>query len=520
MTGAIEAAKEPIVRRALLSADSITKSYAGVRALEEVSFEVCAHEVHALVGENGAGKSTLIKVLAGVETAESGTLSIDGRAVSGLDPARARSLGVAVVHQQPALFPHLSVAENLALGHERLRPWQRVNWERRQARARQLLARVGGNIEPARLVDSLTMAEQQLVEIARALGADARILILDEPTASLTSREANALLAVVRQLRSDGAGVVYVSHRLDEVLAIADRVTVLRDGHLAGTEPASRLSPPDLVRLMVGNDLHDPAARAPHPGADVVLEVRHLSNRAAGVRDVSLTVGRGEVVGLAGLVGSGRTQLAETIFGISPAEAGTIRVGNDTTLVRRPADAVRAGIAYVPEDRRRHGVMLDLSVAANTTLASLGAVAVHGLIDRRVEEAAGQAAITSFRIKAPSAAAEVGTLSGGNQQKVALARWLATSPRVLILDEPTQGIDIASKGEIHRLVQQLADQGLGLLLISSDLDELLLLSDRVAVMRGGALAGVLPREAASRQAVLELALTGPATPAEGTRVGA
>ena len=333
------------MRRALLSATSITKSYAGVRALDSVSFEVFAHEVHALVGENGAGKSTLIKVLAGVEAADAGTLAIDGRVEPRLDPARARGLGVAVVHQQPALFPHLSVAENLSLGHERLRPWQRIDWRSRGARAASLLARVGGRIEPGRLVHSLSMAEQQLVEIARALGADARILILDEPTASLTSREANALLDVVRQLREDGVGIVYISHKLDEVLAVADRVTVLRDGRLVGTEPASRLSPADLVSSMVGSDLHDPDARASRTAAEVVLEVRQLSSHAAGVRDVSLKVGRGEVVGLAGLVGSGRTQLAETIFGISPADAGAILVGGSVVSVRSPVDAVRAGLA-------------------------------------------------------------------------------------------------------------------------------------------------------------------------------
>jgi rhamnose transport system ATP-binding protein len=508
------------VRRALLSADSITKSYAGIRALEDVSFEVRAHEVHALVGENGAGKSTLIKVLAGVERPDGGTVSMGGRVASGLDPARARALGVAVVHQQPALFPHLSVAENLALGYEQLRPWQRIDWAARSMRARHLLSRVGGRIEPERLVLSLSMAEQQIVEIARALGAAARILILDEPTASLTSNEADLLLEVVRRLREEGVGIVYVSHRLDEVLAIADRVTVLRDGRLAGTEPARGLSPAALVRLMVGNELHDPGVREPYPGAEAVLEVRRLSNRAAGVHDVSLSVGRGEILGLAGLVGSGRTQLAETIFGISPADAGTIHVAGALVPVRGPHDAVRAAVAYVPEDRRRHGVILGLSVAANSTLASLGAVAVRGLIDGQAEKEAGRAAIAAFHIKASSPDAEVATLSGGNQQKVALARWLATSPKVLILDEPTQGIDIGSKGEIHRLVQELADRGLAVLLISSDLEELLLLSDRVAVMRGGRVAGVLSREAATRHAVLGLALTASAGPVEGPHAAA
>ena len=352
------------------------------------------------------------------------------------------------------------------------------------------------------------MPEQQMVEIARALGADARVLILDEPTASLTTREVEALLDLVRRLRAQGVGIVYISHRLDEVLAVADRITVLRDGRTVSTEDARMVSAADLVTLMVGDELHDPPRTEARRQQDVALEILSLSNRDAGIADVSLAVRRGEILGLAGLVGSGRTQLAETIFGITPADAGEIRVSGRALAVRDPAQAIAAGIAYVPEDRRRHGVVLEMSVAANRSMASLTGIAWRGLIDFRAERAAAARDIAALRITPASPLAAVATLSGGNQQKVAIARWLATSPSVLILDEPTQGVDVRAKGEIHRMVRQLAEQGLAVLLISSDLPELLALSDRVAVMRTGTIVGTLAREAASRQAVLALALGG------------
>ena len=492
----------------LLAVERIAKSFAGARALDDVSLDVRAGEVHALVGENGAGKSTLIKIMTGAEAPDRGSIAIGGRVLSRLDPTVAHALGIAAVYQQPALFPHLTVAENLAIGGTAAGPWQRIDWTARRARARQLLSKIGASLDPDRTVDTLTMPEQQMVEIARALGADARVLILDEPTASLTTREVEALLDLVRRLRGQGVGIVYISHRLDEVLAVADRITVLRDGRTVSTEDARLVSAADLVTRMVGNDLHDPPAPEARPQQDVALEIRSLSSRDAGIADVSLAVRRGEILGLAGLVGSGRTQLAETIFGITPADAGEIRVSGSGLEVRNPAQAIAAGIAYVPEDRRRHGVVLEMSVAANRSMASLAGVARRGLIDFRAERTAAVRDIAALRITPASPLAAVATLSGGNQQKVAIARWLATSPSVLILDEPTQGVDVRAKGEIHRMVRQLADQGLAVLLISSDLPELLALSDRVAVMRTGTIVGTLAREAASRQAVLALALGG------------
>ena len=492
----------------LLAVQSIAKSFAGARALDDVSLEVRAGEVHALVGENGAGKSTLIKIMTGAEAPDRGTITIGGRAMSRLDPAAAHALGIAAVYQQPALFPHLTVTENLAIGSEAPAPLRRIDWPARRDRARHLLSKIGASLDPDRTVDTLTMPEQQMVEIARALGADARVLILDEPTASLTTREVEALLDIVRRLRTQRVGIVYISHRLDEVLAVADRITVLRDGRTVSTEDARQVSAAELVTLMVGDELHDPPAPEARRQQDVALEISSLSSREAGIADVSLAVRRGEILGVAGLVGSGRTQLAETIFGITPADAGEIRVSGRALAVRHPAQAIAAGIAYVPEDRRQHGVVLEMSVAANRSMANLSGIAWRGLIDFRAERSAAARDIGALRITPASPVAAVATLSGGNQQKVAIARWLATSPSVLMLDEPTQGVDVRAKGEIHRIVRQLAEQGLAVLLISSDLPELLALSDRVAVMRTGRVVGTLGREAASRQAVLALALGG------------
>ncbi len=491
---------------ALLQASAISKTFAGVRALRSVSFDLQPAEVHALVGENGAGKSTLIKIIAGAETPDSGTLLVGGRSIAHMDPATSRQLGIAAIYQQPALFPDLTVAENIALSLERGRAWQPIDWKRRGQQAAELLARVGASIDPERRVESLSMPEQQLVEIAKAIGADARILIMDEPTAALTEREVESLFRVIGVLRHAGSGVIYISHRLEEVFAVADRITVLRDGETVGTCATAEVSKQDLIRMMVGRELTAVFPKRPVDMGSVALEVRGLSNRAAGVRDVSFSVRRGEILGLAGLVGSGRTQLAETLFGLTPADAGEVRINGATVDITSPADAIAAGIGYVPEDRRRHGVVLEMDVAANASLASLGKLSRHGLLDRDAERRAAQTYVDRFRIKTPSVYAETGTLSGGNQQKVALARWLATEPSVLILDEPTQGVDVGSKAEIHALMQELAERGLAIVMISSELPEILGMSDRIGVMRAGTIRRVFDREEATQSALFTLAL--------------
>ncbi|HET7219236.1 MAG TPA: sugar ABC transporter ATP-binding protein [Vicinamibacterales bacterium] len=493
----------------LLDATAVTKSFAGVQALRGVSFDLRAGEVHALLGENGAGKSTLIKIITGAVAPDSGSLLVAGQPVPHMTPALARSLGIAAIYQQPALFPDLTVAENIALALETAGAWSPIDWRARRRRADALLARVGAPIDPDRLVESLSMPEQQIVEIAKAIGADAKIVIMDEPTAALTDREVEHLFQVVRLLRDGGAGIIYISHRLDEVFALADRITVLRDGETVATKEAAAVTRPELIAMMIGRALAAVFPKRTTPAApvrDVAIEVRRVSNRSAGVHDVTFQVRRGEILGIAGLVGSGRTQLAETIFGLTPADSGEILRDGRPVVIASPADAIRAGIAYVPEDRRQHGVVLDMSIAHNASLASLDRVAPRGLIDAAAERRSAQRYVDRFRIKSASVDADVGTLSGGNQQKVALARWLATSPAVLILDEPTQGVDVGSKAEIHALMQELAEQGLAIIMISSELPEIIGMSDRVAVMHAGGVRAILERDQATQARIMSLAL--------------
>jgi rhamnose transport system ATP-binding protein len=492
--------------RLLLSAQSVTKSYEGVRALWGVSFELRAGEVHALVGENGAGKSTLIKVITGAVTPDAGTLTVAGQPVARMTPAVSRALGIAAIYQQPSLFPHLTVAENVALALESGHSWRRVDWRARARVAADLLARVGASIAPDRIVESLSMPEQQMVEIAKAVGADAKILIMDEPTASLTERETEQLFAVIERLRSVGAGVIYISHRLEEIFRIADRITVLRDGETVATAPRADVGRADLIRLMVGRELASVFPKRTVTIGDVALELRGITHHASGIRGVSLSVRRGEILGLAGLVGSGRTELAEVIFGLRPADDGEIVIRGAARALRSPREAIAAGIAYVPEDRRQHGVVLEMSVAANASLANLSGVSRGGLIDVGAERRAARTYVDELRIKTSSIDADVGSLSGGNQQKVALARWLDTRPSVLILDEPTQGVDVGSKAEIHELMGRLAERGVAIVMISSEMPEILGMSDRIAVMQAGRLAGTLPREECTQDAILALAL--------------
>jgi rhamnose transport system ATP-binding protein len=502
----------------LFEAAAISKSFAGVRALKGVSFDLRAGEVHALVGENGAGKSTLIKIITGAEQPDAGTLTIAGQTVPHMTPATSRALGIAAIYQQPALFPDLTVAENIALALETGGAWTRIDWPGRRRRAGELLERVGVAIDPDRLVETLSMPEQQIVEIAKAIGTNAKAVIMDEPTAALTDREVDRLFEVVRRLRGQGVGIIYISHRLDEVFALADRITVLRDGETVATRVAGEVTRPELIALMIGRELATVFPKRAVEQRDVAIDVRGLTNRAAGVHDVSFAVRRGEIFGIAGLVGSGRTQLAETLFGITPADEGAIAVKGASVRIDSPADAIRAGLAYLPEDRRQHGVVLDMSVASNASLASLERVSRAGLIDSGAERAAAQQYVDRLRIKTASVEAEVGTLSGGNQQKVALARWLSTEPSVFILDEPTQGVDVGSKAEIHGLMQDLVERGLAVIMISSELPEVLGMSDRIAVMHSGTIRAVMHRDEATQSRILALALAEDAPGAGGAPV--
>jgi rhamnose transport system ATP-binding protein len=489
----------------LLQATAVSKSYAGIRALHEVSFDLRARETHALVGENGAGKSTLIKIFTGAITPDSGQISIHDRAIENHTPARARNLGIAAIYQHPALFPDLTVSENLAVRVERDSAWTRVQWAERRRNASQLLEQIEARIDPDTSVRDLSMPQQQMVEIACALGAEARIFIMDEPTAALANREVETLFSAIGQLRARGAGIVYISHRLEELPRIADRVTVLRDGCVVETRAIGDVDQAALIRMMVGRDLTAVFPKRAVPIGETVLETRELGCRATGIHGVNLQVRAGEILGVAGLVGSGRTELARMLFGLTPADQGAVRIGEEVRI-DSPADAIRVGIGYVPEDRARYGVIPPMSIAENTSLASLGTVSRVGLLDFARERSLAASFAERLGTKMSSVSALVSSLSGGNQQKVALSRWLATKPRILILDEPTQGIDVGAKSEVHRLMVDLAEQGMGILMISSELPEILGMSDRVAVMSHGTIAATLDRSAASPERILELAL--------------
>jgi len=490
----------------LLQLTNIVKSYGGVRALRGVSFDVLAGEVHAILGENGAGKSTLIKTIAGAIVPDSGTIRVAGELIDNNSPARARQLGIAVVYQQPSLFNDLTVAENIALRMEPPSRWRRVNWNDRRRKAIDLLADVGANIAPNAFVRDLSMPQQQLLEIASAIGSDVSVLILDEPTASLGDRETEHLIKVIHRLRARGVGLIYISHRLEELPRVADRVTVLRDGAHVDTLPMAGIDRAKLIRLMVGRDLDAVYPKFDTTPGKAVLETRELCCGSSGVANVNITVRAGEIVGLAGLVGAGRTELARMLFGITAADGGEILLDDRPVRIDAPPAAIRAGIAYVPEDRRRHGVVQDLPVSENISLAVLPDVSRLGLIDFQSETRLAETFVRLLGIKASGVSSLAGTLSGGNQQKVAVARWLATKPRLIILDEPTQGVDVGAKSEIYKLIGELARQGLAILMISSDLPEVFGMSDRIIVMHGGTVVGTMDRAGATPERVLELAL--------------
>jgi rhamnose transport system ATP-binding protein len=476
----------------LLALRRATKSFGGVRALRGVDFELQAGEVHALLGENGAGKSTLIKIITGAHRPDGGEIVVAGRTLEGLSPALAQELGIACIYQQPALFPDLTVEENIGLRLEPSGMFRRVDWKARRQRATELLRRVGASLAPDAEVRTLSMPEQQLVEIACAVGSGARIVVMDEPTASLTQREQQQLFAVVRELRAGGVGVIYISHRLEEIFALADRVTVLRDGSSVGTYAVNALDEATMIKLMVGREvaqLYPPSESSP---GETVLTARNLGCAASGVSNVSFDVKQGEIFGISGLVGAGRTELARVLFGQTPADSGEIILNGKSVKVNSPGDAIALGIAYVPEDRRRHGVILEMPIEQNMTMAIHRRLFPSTWLRSGNERKLALDFIQDLAVKCSGPDAPGGSLSGGNQQKVSLARWLATKPKLLILDEPTQGVDVGAKSEIHKIIRRLAREGLAVIMISSDLPEILGMSDRIGVMRGGTLTEMLP----------------------------
>lgn len=490
----------------MLSLRKIDKAFGAVRALTGVDLHLRPGCVHALVGENGAGKSTLLNILSGAIAADAGSIMLDGAECVGLTPRRAQALGIAIVHQQPALLHELTVAENLLFGSD----GAVISWPARRARARELLLQVGADLDPDAIAASLPLPDQQLLQLARALRTKPRILVLDEPTAVLPSAASQRLLALVRDLRARGTAVLYVSHRLEELQQFADQVTVLRDGHSVFCGTMAEVTTKDLIRHMVGRTLAADTAHPSHATDKEVLSIEQLSNSDRSLHSITLSLHAGEILGLAGLVGAGRTQLAECLFGLGAIDAGSIRLNGKPFAPRSPADAIARGVVLVPEDRRRHGVIPAMSLASNFTLPHLNEFARHGLLDTRAETDAAEQAVSAFAVRAASVQEPIQTLSGGNQQKVVLSRSLRNRPTVLLLDEPTQGIDVGARQEIHAHIRSQAAAGCAVLLISSDLAELFLLADRIAVFQRGTVVGIVVRRSSSPEQVMSMCLQ-PAT---------
>jgi rhamnose transport system ATP-binding protein len=485
----------------ILKLEGISKSFPGVRALADISFDVRPGEVHALLGENGAGKSTLIKIMSGVYQPDTGTISLDGKPTTFGSPQEAQEAGIATIYQELLLFPELTVAENIFMGHAPKNRFGAIDWGRMRERAHETLESLDiRDLDVRAVVGTLSVGNRQRVEIAKALSHNARILIMDEPTAALTERDVERLFGIVRLLRSRGVGVVYISHRLEEVFLLADRVTVLRDGEFVATKQVADTDRDDLIEMMVGRRIDQLFPKVETKRGEVVLELENVCHSPM-TKDVSLKLHTGEILGIAGLVGSGRSELAEVIFGMTPAEKGTIKVYGKPVRIDSPSLAKNLGIAYVPEDRGRQGLVGPLPVFENVSLASLGRVSRRAFIDRKAERQLAEDSVKQFQIRASGIDQIVGDLSGGNQQKVGLSKWLATEPRIIIMDEPTRGIDVGAKTEIHRLMSELASRGMAVLMISSELPEVLGMSDRILVMRGGRIVAEVERAEATQAGI-------------------
>ena len=495
---------QPAAGPPLLQMRGICKRFPGVIALDGVDFDLRRGEVHVLLGENGAGKSTLMKILSGACARDSGEILIDGRPAALASPRDAQALGISTIYQEFNLVPHLTAAENIFLGREPVFGVGVIRARALVAAAGRLLETLGTRIDPRARVTSLGVAEQQMVEVAKALSLEARIIIMDEPTSALTESEIDELFAAIGRLTSRGVAIIYISHRMEELGRIGHRATVLRDGRYIDTRPLPA-PVPDLVRLMVDRDVSEHYPAPTRRRGPVVLTVEHLS-RGRRLHDVSFTLHRGEILGVAGLLGAGRTELARVIAGADVADSGTVAFAGRIARLRTPADAIRAGVGLVPEDRKRHGLVLGQSVSANLALPQLPRLCRAGVLDRRRERALADRWIRELRVKTPGPATRALTLSGGNQQKVVLGKWLASGAGILIVDEPTRGIDVAAKMEIYTLLDRLAAEGAGILMISSDLPEVLGMSDRIMVLHQGRVQAVIDAAGATQQRVLHAAL--------------
>ena len=490
----------------VISMRGISKAFGGVQALNNVEFDVRAGEVHALFGENGAGKSTLIKIITGVHQPDSGEILLDGKPAQFANPREAQVAAIAAIYQEPNLFPDLDIAENIFVGRQP-KKLGRVDWAQMYKDAENLLQSLGLTLDVRTKARSLSVAHQQMVEIARALSLDAKLLIMDEPTSSLTLSEVDDLFAIIRQLKEQGTALVFISHRLEELFALADRVTILRDGNYIGTRQIDSVTRDELIQMMVGRPLDSLYPKEAVAIGDVVLEVKALTLPGQ-FKNVSFEVRTGEILGVYGLVGAGRTEIAHAIFGIKKAASGQIIIDGQPVTIQSPRQAMELGIAYVPEDRQAHGLILPMTIANNITLSILSQFATATWIHDKRETTAAQKLAQQLRVKAAGVWQKAQELSGGNQQKVVLSKWLATKPRVLILDEPTRGIDVGAKSEVHHLLSQLASEGVAIVMISSEMPEVLGMSDRILVIREGQLGGQFQRKDATQEKLMQVIAVG------------
>ena len=488
----------------ILELKNISKSFSGVEVLHNVSFELRPGEVHALLGENGAGKSTLVKIITGVHHPDKGEILLNGEPVHFSDARESRQAGIAAIYQELSLFPDLDVAENIFAGRQPVTIGGRVDWRKLYAEAGKLLESLGVKLDLKQKARTLSIAQQQMVEIARAFSINAQILIMDEPTSSLTLHEVDDLFRLVRRLRAEGTAIIFISHRLEELFSLADRVTVLRDGSYVDTRSMKDVTRDDLIRMMVGRTITNLFPKQDVQAGDVVLKVENLS-RAGSFHDVSFELRRGEILGLAGLVGAGRTNVARAIFGVEPASGGRIQVEGRDVVITSPQQAIGLGLAYVPEDRQLHGLIPAMSLTPNISLPILHHFAQFGWLQDKSERKSAYEAACQMEVRANNIWQLARELSGGNQQKVVLAKWLSTNPRILILDEPTRGIDVGTKAAVHGLMSKLASEGMAILMISSELPEILGMSDRVIVMREGHVTGHFSRAEATQEMIISAA---------------
>ncbi|SRR5581483_1591968 len=498
----------------VLKMEGISKSFPGVQALDNVHLEVLPGEIHGLLGENGAGKSTLMKILSGVYQKDSGHIFLDGQEIVVNNPHHAQLLGISIIYQELNLMPNLTVAENVFIGREPNRA-RFVQWGKLHQQTRELTDRLGIKLSPTATVRNLSVAEQQMVEIARALSIRSRVIIMDEPTSALTENEVQHLFNIMRGLKAQGLGVIFITHRLEEVFEICDRITVLRDGAYVGTIDAKAATHDQLIRMMVGRSVSDYFSKEASTPGEVVLEVRNLSRTgtvddptASVLNNISFHVRAGEILGLAGLVGSGRTDLARCVFGVDKRDSGEIFLNGQPVDIRSPRDAIRLGMGFVPEDRKLQALFLSMSVEENASMASLGGVSRFGFIQGGARRHLVSEYVKTLSIRLASLDQQVLDLSGGNQQKVVIARWLALRPRILIVDEPTRGIDVGAKAEVHALMSQLAREGVAIIMISSELPEVMGMSDRMLVMREGRVVGEVMRDQATPEQVMTMMTTG------------